>query len=171
VIGGRAYPISTDFRTAVAFEMASLAGTLTERQFLDLWFPREQPEDLREALAAVGRFYDPDREDRQEEPCPPLYSFSRDAAAIYAAFRREYGIDLSREGLHWWHFRALLEGLITHSFRERVGYRAAELKGRSARERAEILKYRRLYALSPPETLAEHLEKLGVGREELGVRS
>ena len=36
MIGGRVYPIRTDFRVGVRYEMAASAGTLTEGEFLSL---------------------------------------------------------------------------------------------------------------------------------------
>ena len=160
MIGGRVYPIRTDFRVGVRYEMAASAGTLTEGEFLSLWFPAEVPEDLDEALAAVGSFYCLGREPEEPEG-PAPYSFLQDAGPIYAAFRRCYGIDLRRADLHWWQFQALLEGLIGHSFQDRVRFRTEDLRGLEARERAEHLRYRRLYAVEDrTESLREHLRRL-----------
>lgn len=41
----------------------------------------------------------------------PAFDFSCDGERIFTAFRQVYQIDLSREGLHWWKFIALLRGL------------------------------------------------------------
>ncbi len=159
MIGGEAYPIRTDFRTAVRYALLVLGGDLTEEQFFSLWFPEQRPENLEEALRAVGQFYHMGRPPAEGDG-PTPYDLGKDAGAIFAAFRRHYGIDLSRESMHWWHFLSLLEGLITHSFRQRVGYRTADLRGRSAEERAEILRYRRMYALEGEEDLPSHLRYL-----------
>ncbi len=54
---------------------------------------------------------------------------------------------------------ALLEGLYTYPFGERVGFRVADLSGMDARSRANLLKKRRLFALdreSEPETLDDY---------------
>ena len=152
MIGGEAYPIRTDFRTAVRYALLVLGGDLTEEQFFSLWFPERRPENLEEALRAVGQFYHMGRPPAEGDG-PTPYDLGKDAGAIFAAFRRHYGIDLSRESMHWWHFLSLLEGLITHSFRQRVGYRTAD-------ERAEILRYRRMYALEGEEDLPSHLRYL-----------
>lgn len=140
--------------------MAAAAGTLTEELFYRLWFPRQRPKDLEKALEAVGLFYNLG-EKPGEKNGPVAYDFLADGAAIYAAFRQEYGLDLGTAKLHWWQFRALLEGLITHSFRERVGYRVGDLRNLPAQQRAEALKYRSLYRLGQAgESLEEHLARL-----------
>lgn len=158
VIQGEIYPICTDFRAAVAYEMAAMRGTLTEEAFFGLWFPERRPEDLDAAAEAVGKFYNLGREGTGEAG-PVPYSFFQDDQAIFCAFRREYGLDLGTARLHWWQFRALLEGLFTHSFQQRVEFRTADLTGRSAQERSEILKFRRMYEIQR-EDLDEHLRQL-----------
>ena len=161
MIAGRAYPIRTDFRVAVRYAMAAMDGSLTEELFYRLWFPAERPEDLDAALDAVGQFYNLGKPVEEDRHGPIPYSFREDAGPIYAAFRRHYGLDLGTARLHWWQFRALLEGLFTHSFRQRVGYRTAELRGLDAGERAELLRYRALYALEDQgEDLRSHLAAL-----------
>lgn len=166
MLDGGVYPISTDFRAGVAYSMAAIKGTLTMEQLLRLWFPAAVPENLEAAQAAVNEFV------RCGEPAAkhtdtqraPEYAFGADAAAIVAAFQREYGIDLTTQGLHWWRFNALLRGLLSHSFSERVRYRAADPEGiKSAELRGEYRKYKELYALGAdgepverPDTLEEY---------------
>lgn len=169
MIQGREYPISTDFRTAVAYQMAAAAGDLTADGFLALWFPAEKPGDVEAALEAVGAFYAMGSPTRQASPGPVAYDFRVDAGAIYGAFYREYGLNLATAELHWWQFRALLEGLITHSFQQRVGYRVGDLGELEAKERAKALGLRRLYAIGG-ESLQEHLDRLealAVGKEDV----
>lgn len=161
--------MNTDFRVGVTYAMAVMAGTLTERQFFDLWFPERRPKDLSAAQEAVSAFFR-----CSEEPPGPIsgeplaYAFGVDAEAIIAAFQREYHIDLTTEKLHWWRFTALLHGLIRHSFTERVQYRTCnpeEIKDKRIRERYRKLKQQ--YALAangepyrPPRTLEEYNELL-----------
>ena len=126
------------------------AGTLTEEGFYRLWFPAERPGDLEQALEAVGAFYRQGRP--RQETGPQAYDLLVDAGPIFAAFRRQYGMDLNEAGdMHWWHFLGLLEGLITHSFSQRVSYRVGDLKGLSPEQRAEVLRYRALYRLEGEE--------------------
>ena len=44
-----------------------------------------------------------------------VFDFSCDAELILSSFLREYGIDLTRENLHWWRFLALLRSLPSDS--------------------------------------------------------
>ena len=150
MIHGGVYPIATDFRAGVAYSMAAIKGTLTMEQLVRIWFPAAVPEDLETAQTAVNAFF------RCGEPAgkqtdtqrTPDYAFGADAAAIVAAFQREYGIDLTTQRLHWWRFNALLRGLLSHSFSERVRYRVADPESiKSTELRKEYRKYKELYAL------------------------
>ncbi len=139
--------------------MAAMDGSLTVEQFYRLWFPAERPQELGAAAEAVGLFFNLGQQgDGPEGPIP--YGFAQDAGPIFAAFRRHYGIDLGRERLHWWHFRALLEGLITHSFAQRVAFRVEDLRGLDAQSRAQRLKYRAQYAIGGGGDLESHLRHL-----------
>ena len=96
------------------------------------------------------------------------YSFLTDSAALQAEFQRVYGIDLFSTELHWWRFMALLRGLISHSFSERVKYRVAELdKIKDETTRRHWRQMKQLYALDPqgrprrqPKTVEEYNEML-----------
>lgn len=151
--------------------MRLLAGGLREQEVLDLWFPARQPTDFSAAQLAISDFYRCgvcENAAQGHTADVPAYSFRSDADAIIAAFQREYGIDLTSARLHWWRFSALLRGLLTHSFSERVQYRVCnpnEIKGKELRAR-----YRKLheqYALDAhgekrcqPQTLEEYNELL-----------
>ena len=140
---------------------------LAGRCVLPLYFPEEAPENTQAAQNAVNDFYrcgETQNQKCNESLLPPPFSYGADSAAIIAAFQREYGIDLTTEKLHWWRFRALLDGLLQHSFSERVRYRSANpAKIKSKELRAEYQHMRQVYALDihgdpvhQPETLAEY---------------
>ncbi len=42
---------------------------------------------------------------------PPAFDYQCDAGYIVAAFQQAYGIDLTRERVHWFRFRALFAAL------------------------------------------------------------
>lgn len=146
--------------------MRLLSGGMTSRELLNIWFPQEKPADLSAAQEAVNAFYRCGAEDGKESVTgqPPAYAFTTDAEAIIAAFQREYGIDLTTESLHWWRFSALLHGLLSHSFSERVQYRncdPSEIKNKDMRSRYR--KFKEQYALDAhgeqrrqPQTLEEY---------------
>lgn len=149
MVDGRIYPIRTDYRAGIAYSMAALDGSLTPQRLLDIWFPRQVPADFAAAQEAVNAFYrraEDKSGSREDGPVP--YSYLADAGAIFAAFQRVYGIDLSTVSMHWWRFSALLEGLLTHSFEDRVQYRITEpgkIKDKARRE--HFRQMRRLYQL------------------------
>lgn len=146
-----------------------MSGTLTQRDVLDIWFPIKEPRDFSAAREMIDEFYRCGKkaaEDHTEQS--PAYSFIEDSEAIIAAFQKEYGIDLTREKLHWWRFSALLHGLLSHSFSERVQYRVCkpeEIKSKDIRARYRKMKEE--YALDRngrkvirPKTLEEYEQML-----------
>ena len=154
--------------------MAITAGELVrEETVLRLFYPDYQPEDKAAALSAVSDFLRCGRPsetaEASEKASHPLpYSFSVDSAVIQAEFQRVYGIDLFSVKMHWWRFMALLRGLISHSFSERVKFRVTDL-GRIKDEgtRRHWREMQDLYALDEhgkslrrPQTLEEFNEML-----------
>ncbi len=141
-------------------------------QLVRLFFPDEQPAEAA-ALAAISEFLrcgapsEQETEGKQEQQ-PPPYSFLTDSAALQAEFQRVYGIDLFSAQLHWWRFMALLRGLISHSFSERVKYRVADLgQIKDEATRRHWREMQRLYALDAqgrprkqPKTVEEYNEML-----------
>lgn len=163
MLDGNVYPISTDFRTGITYQMRSAAGNLTPEDFFRLWFPGPCPENTAAAVEAVNRFYR-----RRDEPAkhdtgdgPRAFDFSQDADVIFSAFWERYGIDLNRADMHWWQFMALLEGLYTYGFSERVGFRVADLSGLDAKSRTRLLKKRSQFSIMEPGKTAQgHLSAL-----------
>ena len=165
MIDGEVYPIRTDFRAGIAYQTLAAAGKLTAANLYCIWFPDKFPPDVEAATEAVQRFYR-----RRDEPAadsagpagPIAYDFTVDADAIAAAFMREYGIDLTDPDttMHWWRFMALLEGLYTYGFSDRVGFRVADLSGVDTKTRAKLLKKRGQFAILHEETTADHLSRL-----------
>lgn len=149
MVDGGIYPIRTDYRAGIAYSMAALDGSLTPQRLLDIWFPRQVPADFAAAQEAVNAFYrraEGGPDGGKDGPIP--YSYLADAGAIFAAFQRVYGVDLSTATMHWWRFSALLEGLLTHNFEDRVQYRITEpgkIKDKARRE--HYYQMRRLYQL------------------------
>lgn len=145
VIGGREYEIDTDFRAGVKFEMMIEQGEENIFRLLAPFFPNT-PADLEGALREAEFFYCcgtlPEKSEKPTKS-KQAYSFMVDSEAVFADFWRYYGIDLSREYLHWWVFRTLLAGLPEKSeFKQRIYYRTCDLKGLSKKERERILSIR-----------------------------
>ncbi|MBR1677328.1 MAG: bacteriophage Gp15 family protein [Clostridia bacterium] len=163
--GGRVVPIDTDFRTGILFEQMIQDPTLGEEERLITIFSLylhdnlpETEEEATEALKEIITFYrcgdtseieDKGGSGSSEE----AFSYDYDADYIYAAFYSAYRIDLAKEALHWWQFRALFRALPTDTeFMKIVGYRTMEIPAKMSKEqKAHYRKLKKLYALPIPE--------------------
>lgn len=145
LIAGREYEINSDFRAGIEFEMMIEQGEDNVYRLLAPFFP-SIPRDLAGALREAELFFCcGNLPEKSEKPTKSkqAYSFLVDSEAVFADFWRYYNIDLSREYLHWWVFRALLTGLPEKSeFKQRIYYRTCDLKGLSKKERERIMSIR-----------------------------
>lgn len=183
IIGGTEYEINSDFRASILFELLmqddSVDNLRKLEQALELYFPDGYPEkeDLAEVFKAIVWFYRCGRPDKERKPGKPqqtaeeaaeaeeqelegqdiaeqAYSFDFDDEYIYAAFRQQYGINLSKvDYLHWWEFRAMFKGLDHNcAFAKIMGYRTARItKEMSNTEKALLRKMKSVHALPIPE--------------------
>lgn len=150
-IDGASYRINTDFRAGIAYVRAVSSSSPVSAQWVTTLFFGAQEitysDDVQQAVTEyinLGR----DGGENADEGAATPYDFDKDAGVIFAAFRKEYGIDLATAKMHWWEFRTLLEALICHSFAERVQYRVSDPSQIKSREsRAYWRKMQQLYAL------------------------
>lgn len=171
-VGGKMYPIRSDFRTAIRLEEIVRDKRMEEglklMQMLLLFFGNNIPEDIPGAVEAVLQFYQggkkPGREQEESsgkkkkrrggshgKESRHLYSFSQDAPYLYASFLEQYGMDLRRVQLHWWEFLALFEGLGEHTRMGKVlYYRSVSTAGMPKEKRKHINEMKKLYALKDP---------------------
>ena len=174
-IGGREYPIDTDFRAGIEFELAVQNGAETLADLLCPWYGSVgYPQDIVGAVDAAIWFYrcgvsedKPQEENRAQAATrrhTQGYCFDMDADAILASFWQAYRIDLTTASLHWWVFRALLSGLPEESeFKRRVYIRTCDTKGMSKKQKEQIMKQRKALEIKRPgkkETLAERDRKM-----------
>ena len=126
-VGGEKIFINTDFRTWIRFDEALFWSDhpMEKRVFsaLNICFGGKIPADINGAARAAIWFYTQKNEQIKETEenthaeqstsarGKHIYSFTHDASLICAAFLGQYGIDLTKDNLHWWMFRALFEGL------------------------------------------------------------
>ena len=76
------------------------------------------------------------------------YSFLYDQAAMYAAFWQQYRIDLTRDTLHWWQFKALLDHLHGNHMAEIMCKRTAqEESGMTSDQKKQLRKEKTLWKL------------------------
>ena len=173
-ISGRAWPVNSDFRTGVRFELLMQNRTLTDETRLErallLYYPRVPP-DIPAALDGLLWFYScgrarngggaagsADRGARQPtgKKAPKAYSFEQDAELIFAAFWGAYGIDLNTiERLHWWKFRALFQALPAEcEFCKVMEYRTADTTGMGKKQKQFYSRMKKRYALKNEESEA-----------------
>lgn len=165
-VNGKDFPIATDFRVWVRFDCLTERKTLdpdTLAEVLALVFTEcVLPDSLSDTLSALFRFYACGEDGSKRRKSTPgsqkrVVSFAHDSPLIYAAFMAQYGIDLTRENLHWWKFRALFDGLNEHQkICEVVGWRAADLsKIKDKERRAFYRKMQEIYKLPDTRSIDE----------------
>ena len=159
-IGGELVPIRVDFRVGV--RLAELmedpeAGPAEKLSLaVEMYFPRPPAAPIQETLEALGWFYRCGRPPRPREKggdSPRLFDYRQDGGLIYSAFLGQYGLDLTQCGeLHWWKFRALMEGLGPDClFRQVMAWRAAPFtEDMSPHQRRLLAARKAFYRLDPP---------------------
>lgn len=170
-IDGKKYPINTDFRISILFELLMQDKSILDREkvymALNLYYPKI-PHDLVQAVDKMLWFYRCGKDDENDSvrngspagsrKAGMIYSFEHDAEYIYSAFLDQYGIDLQDiEHLHWWKFRALFKGLKEDNLIVKImGYRAIEITDdMSDSEKKYYRKMKQIYALPDNRTQEE----------------
>lgn len=155
-VGGKAYPVYTDFRDWLRFWDMQEDGELSQRDKLILmleWYKEKPPvELLQESLEALILFASrkekpPDDSGESGESAQKstdkVLSWSYDAAYVYAAFLSVYHIDLMTiPQMHWHVFLALFDALPDDTpIKQRMGYRSVNLASvKDQKERRRIAK-------------------------------
>lgn len=175
VIGDKDFAIRTDFRTCLKTIMAFEDPDLTPQEkasiLLSNLYP-VVPSDTAQAMAQANLFLNGGKVSEEEgEPSPRVYSFSKDANFIFAAFRQTHGIDLQKTTLHWWEFLALFMDLGSEttfcqlvSLRKRIKTgKATKEERRAAREMGDLIDVPEFddRTLAEKEAEAEFLRKIG----------
>ena len=195
-VGGKEYPIHSDFRTAIRFENIMIDSDINDEEkgqiILDLFFDDwsfvndensneviekildfytckrdvdiELEEYRKEILADIGTNIEDEQNDcdTNDDKVERIYDFRYDDFYIYAAFLQQYGIDLQDvEYLHWWKFRALLNGLEEGKFCKIIEYRSVKLEDIKDKEQREFYsEMKKIYALPSKEKIKyEELDK------------
>lgn len=143
VIAGKKCKINTDFKAWLRFSNVISAGVVSAKQIASLFkcIFEELPPDMPEALREIVNFYTHEREQPEDEEengaakRQRCVDFEYDADLIYSAFMQQYGIDLCSAEMHWWKFKALLNGLSedTH-FVKVVQFRSMDISKINDRE-------------------------------------
>ena len=127
-VNGRDIPINTDFRQSLAillaFEDKELSGSEKSEIMLRGLFPdlsqyaphgdlqELTPRDWQDVLERANWFLNGGEEVKDDgTKKPTVFSFTKDANLIYAAFQQTHGTDLQSVDMHWWRFLALFMDL------------------------------------------------------------
>lgn len=105
--------MKTHFKRWIEFELIMMSPKLKDEIKLAAILPlcfKKLPSSADKAVKACMKFYCGNVK-RGKGDAKTSYNFLHDAELIYAAFMSQYGIDLSREDMHWYKFRALFKGL------------------------------------------------------------
>ena len=109
-VNGSAFEVCPSFRTVLKIlRMLDDPDVIegAKGYWLKKWFfPGEAPEEWEDAFWWFVRCGDPPDPGSGEKG----FDYEFDAPEIYASFMSLYGIDLFETDLHWWKFRALLNG-------------------------------------------------------------
>lgn len=158
-IAGTSVKIDTSFRTGIIFEEMLSDPELSDEDklltMLELYYPGIVFDEttIREASEKIFWFYRCGSEPRQtssgDEGGETVFSYEYDADYIYAGFMSAYRIDLAKETLHWWQFRALFRSLPEDTqIMKIIGYRSMKISPKLSKEQKEHYKrMKRMYAL------------------------
>lgn len=154
-VNGEEYPIETDFRVWIKFyqlisgnqsdkEKAGGLEELLKNQGLPpSKLSAESVLDFFVCGAKIGSENKSGKESRS-----PSFDFDVDSAYIFADFLRFYGIDLSKDELHWWQFMAMFKALPDESkIKTIIGYRTVSLSKVPKSQRQNYAKLKSIYRL------------------------
>lgn len=149
------YPIDTDFRIGIQISQCLCDDQLSKREKIatacSLLFPDTMPEyqDAMDALVWYLNECDHDNHEEKKGDKVKLFDFDNDQWRIYAAFLRQYKIDLNTADMHWFTFLGLISNLEECSFTRIIEIRQKPLSSCvSADERKRLREVKKVYALS-----------------------
>lgn len=164
-VSGKIYKINPDFKTAIKIITYGEENSGIRLMIYALkTFYEDVPEDIAGAIIKMKEFYNgkDDKKQGRGIKIAPVFSFSKDADAIFSSFYGQYGINLAEDNLHWYVFVALLRGLCGDNMFSRVleirSLDLSDIKDDGQRKRLEKLKQK--YSLSEAITLEEGLRGL-----------
>lgn len=155
------YLIRTDFRIGIQISEAlgdvDLADPEKMITALQLLYGAGVPTDFKLAEEGLMWFMRGGEQDDDSSPDgrPPMFDFEQDNRFLYSAFRARYGIDLTRERLHWFAFLAMFNDLGGCSLSEIIGIRGMDLSKLSNEQRRQYADLQRKYRIKPKLSEAE----------------
>ena len=119
---------------------------------------RFSPADLQEKYSWLIEFYRAGEQSAEptanvSASCAdkgPAFDYRCDAPYIVAAFQQAYGIDLTREKMHWFRFRALFAALPEDTLMAKImGWRTMDLNDYDGKMRERYAELKERFALPP----------------------
>lgn len=151
-IKGKRYKINTDYRNMLKFEMIMQDMGIKDSEkllkSLRLFYPaffeiiEQGKEVIDEAITQLIWFYKcgKDQENHKQKKGNgkskrPIYSYDLDSQYIFSAFWHDYKVDLTKDKIHWWKFKAFELGLNDTNMYEKIkSYRSYEGKDKDMKE-------------------------------------
>lgn len=161
-VGDTVYPINTDYRCMARFEQLLMTSDRGDRkkvaqifaETLNDLYKGNIPKDMSEAIDKMWWFYrcGEDISSRTNQAGTRhnkrLYDYDADGALIAAAFMDTYGVDIIKDGLHWWLFRSYFSELGENTKIVKImSYRGMDLKEYKGKIRKRYAELQRYYAL------------------------
>lgn len=163
-IDGNTYDIDLDFRNFLLLESIISSKELSEFNKVAViyhnFYGQQVIPDFEKAISKIMEIYLGGGYLSHEEPTTgnsqnkgstrKVIDYEYDAGYIYAAFMEQYNIDLNDiEYLHWWKFKALLQGLNEDvKYSKILYYRTVKIDSKMTKEEKAFLnKMKKLYAL------------------------
>ena len=145
------YKIDVDFQIGIMISqcMADEELSKAERIYtaIGLLFPDEEnrPLSIDEALDGISWFLNDWNHDNlpksnKKSDQIVVMDFDIDQWRIYAAFKKQYAIDLNTEPLHFWVFMGLLSNLEGCNFTEVISIREKKIDSKMSKEEKEHLR-------------------------------
>ena len=136
-LGGKKYPIKTDFKVWLRFHgiitdtNKSPAEKFTDAVLccFDSQKCKKLPDSYEETMSVLFSFFAGEpKEKKAVKSEEKVFDFTQDSEYIFVSFLAEYGIDLSESSMHWYKFLALLGGLSEDSqLKKAIAWRSVNL--------------------------------------------
>ena len=164
----KGYHINTDFKCGIKISLALDDWKLGDEErvltALSLLYGEGIPDDMNIALdglrwfltcgkeADKASYSDIDDVDNAKESVNVKgddisFDFEVDASNIYAAFLKNYNIDLTKTDMHWFQFIALFSNLKNTSLNDMMYYRTIDLSQYKGEQKAEMKALKERYKI------------------------
>lgn len=167
-VGEKKYKINTDFRIAIECNKIAQDKEIsdTERAMAIIYKlygdeGLDNPDDYQKLLELGMKYLSLGKEVKSDGE--PDMDFEQDMDYIWTSFMSDYGMDISKENMHWWTFMNLMNGLsnselgdccVLNKIRNLRNYDVSQIK--DAKTREKILKAKESVSLKKKQpTLTE----------------